>query len=159
MPLVLFIKMEKNELIKKYCEFAKKNTLPEFKELDKEFFLSFPMSNIKDFPDNFHIYISNKISDYLNGWINFCHVLINGNPQSMILMKEAEFFDDTKKKEIIEVMRRLTILSRMQHIVNFKNDKKESAEFIKYVWSEWKKIKPKLLEYAQTSLDKWKTEK
>lgn len=151
--------MDKSQFIEKYNSLKEQHDLPDLSELDKEFFLDYTMSNWKSIPENTLIYTMNIMMDYYNSWINFCHSLINGNPQSMILMREAEFFSDEEKKEIIKVMQELTVTSRKQTIMNMKNEEKETAEFIKEIFESWKKIKPKLIKYAEHSYEKWTQEK
>lgn len=147
--------MNKGELVTTYEELQKKYDLPSFEIIDKEFFLSFAIAGWYDIPGNIPVYIMNRMMDYYNNWINFCHSLINGNPQSMILMREAEFFSDEDKKELIKVMTELTILSRKQTVINLKNEEKETVEFIKEIHNSWNKIKPTLLKFSEQSYAKW----
>ncbi|MCF7866123.1 hypothetical protein K9L67_00330 [Candidatus Woesearchaeota archaeon] len=151
--------MDKSEFISKYNILKEQHQLPNLSELDKEFFVEYTMGNWRTIPENTLIFTMNLIMDYYIGWINFCHTLINGNPQSMILMREAEFFSNEEKKEIIKVMQNLTIISRKQTIINLKNEEKETAQFIKEIFESWKNIKPKLLKYADHSHKKWLEEK
>lgn len=150
--------MNKQELITEYEKLKTKYNLPDWKEIDREFFLSFAIASWHDIPENTAIFIANRIMDYYGSWINFCHSLINGNPQSMILMREAEFFSPENKKELIEVMTELTVFTRRQTVVNLKNTEQDAAEFIKAVCESWMKNKPTIMKFAELSYDNWVAE-
>jgi hypothetical protein len=148
--------MEIEILKKKYEALQDKYKLPKFDSLESEFHLGMYISDRKEIPENILLYLAGLMLEYLNGWVSYCHNFVMGNPQSMILMQESQFFSEEKKKEIIGVMTELTVISRHQSYLYIKNREKETAEFIKMAYEKWLAIKPKLLEYSKTNLEKWK---
>lgn len=150
--------MNKKELIEKYDALRKEHNLPSWEEVDKEFFLSFAIAAWNDIPENTPIYVLNRMMDYCNSWINYCHLLINGSPQSMIFMREAEFFNDEEKRELISVMTSFTLLSRKQTLINLYDNSTKTAAFIKEVYDTWKELKPVILKFAEKSYAKWTEE-
>lgn len=147
--------MKLEELKKAYEEKAKILGLPDFQEINKGFHIESESARIDELPTNLLAFINYSMANYSNSWINFCYNNIFGNPQSLIIMEEARFFDDARKKELAEIMTRIVVLSRHDAMLSLKNDEQSYADQIKRCNDEWKQIRPKLLELSGLVVDKW----
>jgi hypothetical protein len=149
--------MKLEELEKKLVETYNKHNL-DFEELDNEFEIidAFYSRKITGY---FLRNTRRRIIEVLYSYINYLHNFVAPNPQSVILMQEAEFFSDEEKDEIDAVMKKIMLVNRMSIRLDLEPDEENDAEFIKQSLDEWKKLKPKIVEITNKLIENWKKNK
>ena len=74
-------------------------------------------------------------------------------------MEEAKMFSDAEKKEMAQLMKRLTILARKSSAIELECSADKDAGYIKEVCDTWTKIKPELQKIVDKNIERWETEK
>ncbi len=143
-------KQDKN-MLKEYELLQKKYSLPSFSEIDKEF----SIGNLDQTEFVFRPVLAKIHERY-----DFTLKLLIGivQPDSHISdMQESEQFSDSQRQVVFELYKRLLFLEKEFLIRDFDYDEAKSAEFIKTVFNEWKKIKPEILKTLLIMQSAWKT--
>lgn len=146
--------MEAKDIQKEY-EGYKKLNLPDFEELDKEFFITDTFLSARYKPKYFLISIKRAMSNHLWSWINYLHGIILPNPQSMIMSQETNFFSEEERAEITTLMLKIVKLIKKDLILDDITDEKILAEHINYSFIKWKELKPNCLKIAKEAYDNW----
>ena len=146
------VKSELKKAIEKYG-------LPEFEILDKELEIVDMLAERRELPQNMLCVIRRRFTEAVYSWINFIHSLIVPNPQSIIVNKDAEAFDDKEKERIYRTMAVLAKMTREStgFEANRKQDKKE-AKFIKENFEKYLEIKKDILALNQKIIEHWQKE-
>jgi len=140
------------ELKKAYNELGKKYNLPEFKlvefefELDPEEEAKFPLRTVRK-----------KISEKIE---SFCKILeeILQPDTSLSGLHECKFFDESKKKELYELYKRLMVINRHALQLSIHNIEKDDAKFIDNVIKQWDDIKNNLSDCIKNVKENWEKE-
>jgi hypothetical protein len=145
--------MKLEEVEKKLREVCEKHQLS-YEELNNEFeLLDFFYS--KRVGDNFLRNIRRRFVEVMYNYITYLHNFIAPNPQSIIIMQEAEFFSDAEKDEMDSIMKKIMLINRMSMKLELKPDEKQDAEFIKKNLEEWKTLKPKIQKITDKLIESW----
>jgi hypothetical protein len=146
--------MEYEQLKLKIKEAFKKHNL-NFEEIDNEFEIADTFYS-KRTNDHFLRNTRRVIVDMLFSYINYLHNFIAPNSQSVILMQESEFFTDSEKDEIDEIMKKIMLINRSSLNMELEKNEAKDAEFITKTISEWKTIRPAIIKITNTLVDNWK---
>ena len=146
--------MKIEELKQKLTGVCKKHKLP-FEELNNEFEI-LDSFYAKKIADHFLRNIRRRIVEVFYNYINYLHNFIAPNPQSVILMQEAEFFEDADKDKIDSIMKKIMLINRISITLELESDSEKDAEFIMKNLEEWKSLKPKILDVTNKLIDSWK---
>ena len=153
----LNFKMDAKTVKKELEELGKKYNL-HIKELDKELELIDTLAKRREFPEFPLRIIRRRLVDIHLLWINYLHSFIFPNPQSIVIIKEAEAFDDKEKDEIYKLMVKFAKATRESVVFEIKRDDEKEAEFIKTSFENFKKIKKQLEPFAEKNIEFWRKE-
>ena len=92
------------------------------------------------------------------GWTNYLHNFIMPNPQSIILVKESEAFNDEQKTRVSKLISEIMFINRISAKLDLEYDEKKDAEFIKKYFKEWSTLKKLLLDFAEINMQSWEKE-
>ena len=151
------IKMDKQTVKKGLEELGEKYSLP-IKELNKELEIVDIFTEKNEMPDFPIRTIRRRLMDVFSMWINFLHSFLFPSPQSIILTKEAEAFDEKEKDEIYGLLVRIVRITREGIRLEIKKDESKDSDFIKQNFEEYKKIKKEIEKYADKNVEFWKKE-
>lgn len=119
-----------------YNKLKAKYNLPEFAELDMEF----SISDIEG-----HNFLARKIIGKMTERIDEFSCVLDGilQPDSSSVkgMAETCFYDDTEKKELYSLHRRVMALLRKSLDASLTRDEKVEAEYIAETFAKWKALK------------------
>ena len=149
--------MDAKTVKKELEELGKKYNL-HIKELDKELELIDTLAKRREFPEFPLRIIRRRLVDIHLLWINYLHSFIFPNPQSIVVIKEAEAFDDKEKDEIYKLMVKFAKATRESVVFEIKRDDEKEAEFIKTSFENFKKIKKQLEPFAEKNIEFWRKE-
>ncbi len=126
-----------------------------FKDLDEVFF-------IKDFilkegyaSDSLSRMVCGRIVETYFTWINFLHSTVMPNPGSMIVVTEANMFNDEEKKTVTAMMTKIMALVRRNVVIGLTKDKVEEAKFIDDSLRLWNEILPEITKISKKVSDSW----
>ena len=142
--------MEKEELNveEEYNKFKYK--LPNFKDLDSEFEISF----IKDKPFLLRG-IRRRITEKI---ILFCRViesLIYPTQGNIITATESKNFDDKQKDKMGQIYRKLMTFERQSLILDVDASDKGDVEYINEVFKYWGKLKKEMVNIVEIMKKSW----
>lgn len=83
--------------------------------------------------------INRGLIDILHNWASYLHGLLVPNPQHMISMYEAQFFDEKEKSDIFKLLNEIMVLSSKNAMLALKQDKLEDAKLLDEIMSYWSK--------------------
>lgn len=133
--------------------------LPELSLVDKEIEIIDLLSERRELPQNMLSLIRRRFTDVIYGWINFLHSFIVPNPQSLIVNKDAEAFDEKEKEDIYKQMTLLAKMTRESARFEIKKkDEKAEAKFINDNFKKYMDMKPKFEEFNKKVIDFWQKE-
>ena len=148
---LLFIKME--NIIDKYNKIKNNYDLPNFEDLDKEF----EISTIES--EKFLLReIINKIIERIDIFSCLLEELLQPDSSSLKSMHESRFIEDSDRKIIYEIYKKLMVINRESKEVSLKRDEKEEADYINRTFKKWKEIKIELLKYVNIMKNTWEKE-
>lgn len=151
--------MDREEFKAVYEKKAEKHDLPKFDLLD-DYFEVFDIFHSKNIPTTWMLRnIRRFISDKVWNVVNFIHNFLIPSQQSLISMEEAKMFTDAEKKEMAQLMKRLTILARKSSAIELECNADKDASYIKEVCETWTNIKPELQKIVDKNIERWETEK
>ncbi len=135
-----------------YEKLRKKFNLPEFNEIDSEF----DLSGIEEYCD-----LLKTIGEIIRDKIAKAGEIIGEIMQpetSISALYESRVFNEKEKNRVFEIYRRIMILKRQADKLFIINDEKMDADFINSSLSEWKQIKPQIVDILTELEDSWKKE-
>ena len=136
-----------------------KHNLPELKVLDRELEMVDMLSERRELPQDILAAIRRRFTEVVYSWINFVHSLVVPSPQSLIVNKDAEAFDEKEKDSVYKVMAILAKMTRESAYFEIeKGQKKEEAKFIRENFSKFMELKKKLAEFNIKVVEHWKKE-
>lgn len=144
------------QIKKEYNEVAKKNNLPGWEELDREYELGYigPILEINQ-PLRF---VRRRINDRFAWAATFLQGLLHPNPGSLISIQESKFFSDDDRKTILDLLKEFMQLERTSFALDLTWNEKEEAEFIKSAHKKWTTSKKQLEIFADKLRIGWKEE-
>jgi hypothetical protein len=143
---------------KEYDLLKKKYSLPDFDKIEEEFEIIESIASARYKPPYVLRFIRRSIVNLFWKWIDYMHSMIYPNPQSAILLKEAEFYTDEEKKKIHDVINILVILARQSTMLELYKSEQKAAEFIKDTYNKWMDIKPTIEPLVTKSIKSWQEE-
>jgi len=148
------------EIIKEaLAKVIEKHNLPELKVLDRELEMVDMLSERRELPQDILAAIRRRFTEVVYSWINFVHSLVVPSPQSLIVNKDAEAFDEKEKDSVYKVMAALAKMTRESAYFEIeKGQKKEEAKFIRENFSKFMELKKKLAEFNIKVVEHWKKE-
>ena len=136
-----------------YGKLTKKYSLPNFKEINKEF----EISTIEN--EQFLLKeIINKITDRIDFFSSLLEDLLQPDPSLLRSMYEAKIFNDEERKNIYNLYKQLMVINRQSVGVSLEKEEKEEADFIKKTFDEWKELKTSISKIIDRTKDSWKKE-
>jgi len=141
---------DKDELIKELQEKFKQSKKElgfstTFEQMEETFFIKDAVLNTGFVSDGLERQLTARIVDTLMNWNNYLHSLLIPNPQSMINMHESKMFNESNRKEIINLITKSMGIISLNTLNGLTKDKKKQAEFIDNAYNFWKQdFKPEL---------------
>lgn len=128
-----------------------------FEDLEEIFFLKDAVLSVGFVSDKYSRQLCSRIVDTYMSWISYLHGTVFPQPGNMIAMTENKIFNDTDKKEILDLMKKTLALLTDNNVIKVTRDKKAEAKFIDDSLLFWKKtFEPKLKEILVKSNKGWK---
>jgi len=137
---------------KEYLQLAKKHSLPDFEDVNKQFQISdieksdFLLSDVRERVVDKISYYADFIADVLQPDTNLTN------------MYESRIFSEKEKNDIFKTFRRLMFWKREGLEISISNDDSRTAQFITNFLKEWTDLKPKLSEIVKKVRDSWESE-
>ena len=146
---------KKMENIKnRYNEIAKKNNLPSWEDLDREYELGYTGVIMEiSFPLRF---VRRRIGDRLAWAANFLQGLLQPNPSSLVSMHESKFFNEEDRKKVVELLKVFMQTERTNLSLDIANSDEDSAKWIKDAHKKWSESKKDLLNLTEKMKTGWK---
>lgn len=139
-----------------YTKLAQKHKLPTAEAFDNEFELLDSLRRF-GFEPSFPLrFIRRGMLDKFYTWTNYFHGYIQPSQQSVILMQEYGHFTDKERKEIMDYVRQLMIITREGASLDLITDEKKDAAFISDSFAKWLTIKHELQKYIHKTVAGWK---
>lgn len=138
---------------KEYEKLQKKHNLPSFDEVNNE--LEIVLFESEDFLLR---QVRRKVSERIDSIIEPLGSLLQPSAESMIDMHECRFFDDKDKKKIIDIYKKLMILSRQALEADIEHDDNADAAVIKDFFKEWLVLKKDILVFLKKMKVCWEKE-
>ena len=144
------------DLKKRYNEIAKKKNLPSWEELDSEYELGHigPIMEVS-FPLRF---VRRRIGDRFAWAANFLQGLLQPNPSSVVSMQESKFFTELDRKKVVELLKGLMHLERINLSLDIANNDEDSVKWIKDAHKKWVESKKDLTNLTEKMKTGWKEE-
>jgi len=139
-----------------YTTLATKHKLPEFASFDSEFEIVDAIQRYAFAPEYPLRFIRRSMLDKFYSWTNYFHGYIQPSQQSIILMQEYGQFTDAERKQILDHVRQLMILTRTGATLDLLSTQEQDVEFIINAFSEWLKVKDKLQVFVKKTAESWK---
>lgn len=125
------------------------------KELDEIFFLKDYISRVQFVSLTLSRDICGRISETFSMWLSQFHEWVMPNPASMIRNSEGSIFTDEEKNEMMNLMKKIRVLSSKNGIVGLTKNKKSEAEYIDEAVKLWDELKPLMLKYNKKVHNYW----
>lgn len=138
---------------KEYEKLKKKFSLPNYDEVNNE--LEISSIETEDFLLR---QIRRKISERIDSIIDPLGSLLQPSAESMIDMHECKFFDDKDKKKMIDIYKKLMILSRQALEADIEHDDNADAVLIKDFFKEWNILKKDVVAFMKKMKLCWEKE-
>ncbi len=136
-----------------YEKIKKKYKLPGYDEVNNELEISTIESE-----DFLLRQIRKKISERIESITDAFSFVLQPSADSLVDMHECRFFDDKDKKKMIDVYKKLMILSRQALEADIERDDKTDAEFINDFFKEWALLKKDALPFVKKMKTCWEKE-
>jgi len=148
----------KKETAKKLLEdIGKKYSIPA-RELDREIELVDLFVKKRESPEFPLRAIRRRLADFYSLWLNYLHSVIFPNPQSIILTKESEVFDEKGKEEIYGIIAVLAKFTRESVLLEVKRDESREADFINESFGKYRSLKKSIEQIVKKNVELWKKE-
>jgi hypothetical protein len=136
--------MEEKESIEKIKEkygiLKEKYSLPEFSELNREFGIEKANEESEFILREVVHFIADKIQNYMR----FLETLINPSNASMFTFSLIKIIDNEGKTKLTEIYKNISDMEVKLIKLDLRASEESEAEFIKYSFSLWKKIREEL---------------
>lgn len=128
-----------------------------FDEINEIFFIE-DMALKQNYVSNqFSRQLCSRIVEMYNSWLEYFHGLIMPMPGNIIIMMESNILNDSEKKEINEIIKKIVAITSTNALLVLTKDKKEEAKFIDDSANIWSKdIKPKITPIIRKINSEWK---
>lgn len=147
-------KAKERDMVKEYDALRKKYSLPDLKELDKEFCVG------KLEESDFLLRgIMSKMSERLESAFKSLSDIVQPSDSSLSCMYEAEVFSDEEKKAIFELMKKLAYYHRDLVVKDYDYKEEAAAGLINKAFAEWASIKPEVIKLLSKLRDAWNSSK
>jgi len=136
-----------------YSKLKEKYSLPNFKEINKEF----EISTI----ENEHFLLKeviNKITDRIDFFSRIFEEVLQPDPSILRSMYETKSFNDEERKTAFSLYKKLMLINRQSVEVSLKKEERQEADFIKKAFDEWKELKTSISRIVDKLKDSWKKE-
>ena len=131
--------------------------LPDFIQLDKEFEI-YTYFSTQHLPAHQILRnIRRCISQRLWNVVTFLHNYLSPDQKNLIIMEETTKLTDQDKQKISQVMRKLTITSRKNVLLELKLDEDKDRKYIQEMIDTWHSIKPDFEAIVDKNLQGWET--
>lgn len=142
--------MKDTKLQQELTAIIKKHNLPSFKELDIEF----DISNIEH--DGYLLRaIRRKMIEKAELFCKILESLMLPDASSLSSIQESKILDENTRQNMLKLFKKLMVYDRISLSLEIDNDDKKNIKFIKDLYSEWKEIKPQLMEIVKNMTDAW----
>ena len=137
---------------KEYLQLAKKHSLPDFEDVNKQFQISdieksdFLLTDVRE-----------RVADKISHYADFIADVLQPDT-NLTNMYESRIFSEKEKSDIFKIFRRLMFWKREVLEVSISNDDSRTAHFITNFLKEWTDLKPKLSEIVKKVRDSWESE-
>ncbi len=149
-------KMTRVQAAEIYNTLAKAHKLPSVDAFDNEFELLDSLRRF-GFEPSFPLrFIRRSMLDKFYTWTNYFHGYIQPSQQSIILMQEYGHFSEKERKEILEYLRQIMVITRDGAALDLITDDKKDAAFIADSFTKWVAIKHELQKYIHKTVAGWK---
>jgi len=136
-----------------YEKLKKKFSLPEYDEVNNELEISSLES------DDFLLrQIRRKISERIESVTEPMGSLLQPSAESLVDMHECRFFDDKEKRKMIDIYKKLMIVSRSALEADIERDDKADASVINDFFKAWKALKKDILAFMKKMKTCWEKE-
>lgn len=130
-----------NELKQRYKKLQEKYNLPNFEELNQEFYIE----KIAEFETEFltrevRRFIADKIYNYLR----FIETILNPTNAPMFIFSVIKSMTPEDKKKFGDIYEKLAEMDLELIRLDVESSEKKDADFIKQVYSSWQEIKREL---------------
>jgi len=136
-----------------YTKFSKKYNLPEYNDINNELEISSIESE-----DFLLRELRRKIVDRIDLVTTEISTIIQPSAESLTSMHECRFFDDKDKKKMIEIYKKLMMLSRQALEADISHEDKDDANVIIDFFKEWKSMRDDILAFMKTMKTCWEKE-
>lgn len=148
---------EKIDVKKEYDKLKIKYSLPEFEKLEKDFEFYHLRENIKDESYVLRL-IRRRIYDKIVFFCNILERILFPNPSSLILINEAKFFPEEKRKEMFNIYKILMKYERLSLTLDISNDENKNVSFIKNIHKDWPHLRDYCQKIVQEISNRWEKE-
>ena len=136
-----------------YEKIKEKFNLPDYEEVNKEL----EISSIET--EEFLLReIRKKIVDRVDVVISEISTILQPSAESLTSMQECRFFDDKDKKKMIEIYKKLMMISRQALEAEISHEDQDDANLITEFFKEWKLMREDLLSFMKTVKTCWEKE-
>ena len=140
------------DLKEDYFEIHKKYNLPEFDDLNKDFFIE-RICEVKT--DYLIREVKRFVGEKLSNYLRFIESLLNPSNSPMFVFSIVKLLGAKEKSKLAEIYKQLvkTEVSLLETDINFSEER--DAKFIKDSFGLWQEIKIDLLGTVQIIKDNW----
>ncbi len=137
----------------KYEKLKKKFNLPDYNEVDNEL----EISSLET--EEFLLReIRKKISERIETITTEFGTILQPSAESLVSMHECKFFGDKDKKKMIDIYKKLMMLSRQALEADVERDDKADASLINDFFKAWKSLKKDILVFMKKMKTCWEKE-
>ena len=146
-------KGKERDMDKEYESVKKKYSLPDFKELDREFCIG----KLEDVPF-FLRSILLKMIERLETVFKLLSDIVQPSESQLATMYEAEVFSDDEKKILFDLMKKMAYFHRELALKDLNYDDDSAAAAINKFYKEWLGMKKEVTKIMEKLRDAWKGE-
>jgi len=146
-------KGKERDMDKEYESVKKKYSLPDFKELDREFCIG----KLEDTPF-FLRSILLKMIERVENVFKLLSDIVQPSESHLAAMYEAEVFSDDEKKGIFDMMKKMAYHHRELALKDLNYDDDSAAAAINKFYKEWLAMKKEVTKIMEKLRDAWKGE-
>jgi hypothetical protein len=146
-------KSKERDMDKEYESVKKKYSLPELKELDREFCIG----KLED-TTFFLRSILLKMIERLENVFKLLSDIVQPSESQLATMYEAEVFSDDEKKVIFDMMKKMAYFHRELALKDLNYDDDSAANAINKFYKDWLGMKKEVTKIMEKLRDAWKGE-
>lgn len=130
-------------------DICKKHKLPSFDSLNNEFEI-----NTIEESEFLLREIRRKIDDKIENFLKILEAILQ--PDTVLCdMHECRLFNDTEKKKIYDLYKKLRFFDRYSIQIAIDEDDKKTCEFVNDVMKDWNKVKEEMLWISKMLKESW----